>query len=303
MTFYEVLAQVMTLLQRHGRVSYRALKRQFDLDDAYVEDLKAELVEVHGLARDQDGTMLVWIGNATTAPELLPDPLQALLLPFRQPEPPLQTRTMPTTRPPASASEGGGAELRQLTVMFCDLVDSTALSTQLDPEALREVILAYQGVCTDIIQRFEGHIAQYLGDGLLVYFGYPQAYEDNARRAVRSGLEIIEAMRALNTRLTQEKGLRLAVRIGIHTGLVVVGDVGGGTRHERLALGETPNIAARLHALAAPDTVVIIGRPSAWCRDTLCVRSWSSRLCEASQHRSRSTGCSRSVVPQVPSMW
>ena len=257
MTFYEVLAQVMTLLQRHGRVSYRALKRQFDLDDAYVEDLKAELVEVHGLARDQDGTMLVWIGNATTAPELLPDPLQALLLPFHQPEPPLQTRTMPTTSPPASASEGVGAELRQLTVMFCDLVDSTALSTQLDPEALREVILAYQGVCTDIIQRFEGHIAQYLGDGLLVYFGYPQAYEDNARRAVRSGLEIIEAMRALNTRLTQEKGLRLAVRIGIHTGLVVVGDVGGGARHERLALGETPNIAARLHALAAPDTVVI----------------------------------------------
>ena len=205
MTFYEVLAQVMTLLQRHGRVSYRALKRQFDLDDAYVEDLKAELVEVHGLARDQDGTMLVWIGNATTAPELLPDPLQALLLPFHQPEPPLQTRTMPTTRPPASTSEGVGAELRQLTVMFCDLVDSTALSTQLDPEALREVILAYQGVCTDIIQRFEGHIAQYLGDGLLVYFGYPQAYEDNARRAVRSGLEIIEAMRALNTRLSPGK--------------------------------------------------------------------------------------------------
>ena len=78
--------------------------------------------------------------------------------------------------------------------MFCDLVDSTALSTQLDPETLREVILAYQGVCTDIIQRFEGHIAQYLGDGLLVYFGYPQAHEDNARRAVRSGLEIIEAI-------------------------------------------------------------------------------------------------------------
>ena len=217
MTFYEVLAQVTTLLQRHGRVSYRALKRQFDLDDAYVEDLKAELVEVHGLARDQDGAMLVWIGNTTTAPALLPDQLQALLPPFQEPESSLQTRTTPTTSTPANASEGTGAELRQLTVMFCDLVDSTALSTQLDPETLREVILAYQGVCTDIIQRFEGHIAQYLGDGLLVYFGYPQAHEDNARRAVRSGLEIIEAMQALNTRLTQEKGLRLAVRVGIHT--------------------------------------------------------------------------------------
>src|SRR5262245_64070781 len=102
MTFYEVLAQVMTLLQRHGRVSYRALKRQFDLDDAYVEDLKAELVEVHGLARDQDGTMLVWIGDAGTAPKILPDQLQALLPPFHQPEPPLQTRTTPTTSTPAS---------------------------------------------------------------------------------------------------------------------------------------------------------------------------------------------------------
>ena len=227
MTFYEVLAQVTALLQRHGRVSYRALKRQFDLDDAYVEDLKAQTIEVHGLARDQDGAML---GCGLAIPPRLQHYCQTS---FRHcyrhssnQQSPLQTRTTPTTSIPASVSEGTGAKLRQLTVMFCDLVDSTALSIQLDPEALREVILAYQGVCTDIIQHFEGHIAQYLGDGLLVYFGYPQAHEDNARRAVRSGLEIIEAMQALNTRLTQEKGLRLAVRVGIHTGLVVVGEVG-----------------------------------------------------------------------------
>src|SRR5262245_50420788 len=108
MTFYEVLAQVMTLLQRHERVSYRALKRQFDLDDAYVEDLKAELVEVQGLARDQDGTMLVWIGKATTAAELLPDLLPALSPPLYQPEPPLPTLITPTASTPASASEGAG---------------------------------------------------------------------------------------------------------------------------------------------------------------------------------------------------
>ena len=108
-----------------------------------------------------------------------------------------------------------------------------------------------------MIARFEGHIAQYLGDGLLVYFGYPLAHEDDAQRAVRAGLGIVEALGPLNTRLTQERGVQLAVRLGVHTGLVVVGDVGGGTRQEQLALGETPNLAARLQGVAAPDTLVI----------------------------------------------
>jgi len=107
-----------------------------------------------------------------------------------------------------------------------------------------------------VIARFEGHIAQYLGDGLLVYFGYPLAHEDGAQRAVRAGLGIVEAMGPLNTRLTRERGVQVAVRLGIHTGLVV-GDVGGGPRQEQLALGDTPNIAARLQGLATPDTVVI----------------------------------------------
>jgi len=149
------------------------------------------------------------------------------------------------------------AERRQLTVLFCDLVDSTALSSQLDPEDLREMVRAYQATCAEVIQRFDGHIAQYLGDGLLVYFGYPQAHEDDAQRAVRTGLGIVEAMDTLNRRLVQRPGGRLAVRVGIHTGLVVVGEMGGGGRQEQLALGETPNIAARLQGLAAPDTVVI----------------------------------------------
>ena len=131
-------------------------------------------------------------------------------------------------------------------MLFCDLVDSTALASQLDPEDLREVVRAYQDTCAKVIARFEGHIAQYLGDGLLVYFGYPLAHEDDAQRAVRAGLGIVEALGQLNTRLTQERGVQLAVRLGIHTGLVVVGEVGGGTRQEQLALGETPNLAARL---------------------------------------------------------
>ncbi|RMF86874.1 MAG: hypothetical protein D6736_14115 [Nitrospinota bacterium] len=142
-------------------------------------------------------------------------------------------------------------------MLFCDLVDSTTLAGQLDPEDLREVIQAYQAACAGVIERFEGHIAQYLGDGLLVYFGYPQAHEDDARRAVRAGLGMVDALGILNTRLEQEYGVRLAVRVGMHTGLVVVGEMGAGGRQEQLALGETPNIAARLQGLAAPDTVVM----------------------------------------------
>src|SRR5262249_17768860 len=149
------------------------------------------------------------------------------------------------------------AERRQLTVMFCDLVDSTKLSSQLDPEEYREVVRGYQQVCTDVIQRYDGHIAQLLGDGLLVYFGYPQAHEDDAQRAVRTGLGILDAMGALNARLQHEQGIQLAIRLGIHTGLVVVGEMGNTGRQEQLALGETPNVAARIQGLATPNSLVV----------------------------------------------
>jgi class 3 adenylate cyclase/tetratricopeptide (TPR) repeat protein len=148
------------------------------------------------------------------------------------------------------------AERRQLTVMFCDLVGSMTLSEQLDPEELRDVVRIYQEVCAEVIDRFEGHIAQYLGDGLLVYFGYPLAHEDDAQRAVRAGLEIVGAIHELplhNTRLQKS----LQVRIGIHTGPVVVGEMGRGEKREQLALGDTLNIASRLQNLAEPNTVVI----------------------------------------------
>ena len=147
------------------------------------------------------------------------------------------TLALPQTTLPLAASSTPDAERRQLTVLFCDLVDSTALASQLDPEDLREVVRAYQETCAKVIARFEGYIAQYLGDGLLVYFGYPLAHEDDAQRAVRAGLGMVEALGQLKTRLAQEPGVQLAVRLGIHTGLVVVGEVGGGTRQEQLALG------------------------------------------------------------------
>ncbi|MEM7581777.1 MAG: AAA family ATPase [Acidobacteriota bacterium] len=149
------------------------------------------------------------------------------------------------------------AENRQLTVMFCDLVGSTALAELLDPESLRQVVMAYQEVASEVIDRFEGHVAQLLGDGLLVYFGYPRAHEDDPRRAVHAALGVVEAIAKLNERQYSEEDFQLAVRVGIHTGQVVTGDVGAGGRWERLAVGQTPNVAARLQGLAEANGIVM----------------------------------------------
>jgi class 3 adenylate cyclase len=145
------------------------------------------------------------------------------------------------------------AERRQLTVMFCDLVSSTELSSRLDPEDLRDVIAAYHRAVADVVRAFDGFIARYMGDGVLVYFGYPRAHEDEAERAVRAGLGVIEAVGRLDV-----KSVELNARVGIATGLVVVGDlIGEGPAEERSVVGETPNLAARLQALAEPGAVVI----------------------------------------------
>src|SRR5215470_14846279 len=198
MDFYDILDQVIDLLQHRGKASYRALKLQFKLDDAALDILKDELIKVHQLARDQDGEMLVWTGDTA--------PAQAVASPPAQP-----------TQPPAvqqqQAPQTPEAERRQLTVMFCDLVESTQLSGQLDPEDYREVVRAYQATCTEVIQGFDGHVAQLLGDGLLVYFGYPVAHEDDPLRAVRTSLGILAAMGDLNTRLQQDKGIQLTIRL------------------------------------------------------------------------------------------
>ncbi len=157
----------------------------------------------------------------------------------------------------AAPAPAPAAELRQLTVLFCDLVGSTSFSEALDPEDFREVIATYQSVCERVIRKHEGHIAQYLGDGVLVYFGYPVAHEDDDRRAVRTGLEIIADLEAASARLYKQHRIRLNARVGIHTGAVVVGEVGGGERREQLAMGKTPNLAARIQNIAAPGTVVV----------------------------------------------
>jgi hypothetical protein len=170
MDYDAILAQILALLQQKQRLSYRVLKRRFQLADDLLEDLKEDLIYAKQLAVDEDGRVLIWTGWAAAH------------------TPPGTSPTAVTTAPLPDA------ERRQLTVLFCDLVDSTALACQLDPEDLRAVVRAYQDTCAKVIARFDGHIAQYLGDGLLVYFGYPLTHEDNAQRAVQAGLGMVEAM-------------------------------------------------------------------------------------------------------------
>ena len=164
-------------------------------------------------------------------------------------EPPVVTKSPASRGSPAPAN----AERRQLTVMFCDLVGSTALSSRLDPEDLREVVAAYHGAVAKIVAGFDGFVSRYMGDGLLVYFGYPKAHEDDPERAVRAGLDAIEAVGRLDV-----QSVKLQARVGIATGLVVVGDlIGEGSAQEESVVGQTPNLAARLQALAEPNAVVI----------------------------------------------
>jgi class 3 adenylate cyclase/predicted ATPase len=162
--------------------------------------------------------------------------------------------SLPNPPPPAGEGRvGPDAERRQLTVMFCDLVGSTALSTRLDPEDLREVLAAYHHAVAELVAGFDGFVARYMGDGVLIYFGHPRAHEDDAERAVRAGLGLIDAVGRLDVRYA-----KLQARVGIATGLVVVGDViGEGSAQEQSVVGETPNLAARLQSLAEPGAVVI----------------------------------------------
>ena len=241
MDLYAVSDQVRALLQQRGRLAYRMLTLQFQLDDKQLEAIKEEIIDIQQVAADKDGKMLVWTGGETSE------------------EMPSQTPDVPALEPSSSAPsaqperEAPSGERRQLTVMFCDLVGSTSLSEQLDPEELQTVVRTYQEVSAQVIERHDGYIAQYLGDGLLVYFGYPAAHEDDAARAIRAGLEIVAALRQARSQFPQP----VHVRVGIHTGPVVVSQMGGGSRHEQLALGETPNVAARVQGQAQPDEVVI----------------------------------------------
>ena len=233
MTFDEILSATLEMLKRRKRLTYRAIKRQFGLDNDFLEDLKTEIIQGQRVAIDEGGELLVWTGDADTTP----------VPPQKQGADQIQLASQ--------------AERRQLTLMFSDVVGSTILSQRLDPEELLKVVKEYRKTCEEIILQFEGTIQQFMGDGVLVYFGYPVAHENDAQRAVLAALGIIDELPNLNRRLQEICGVELSLRVGIHTGLVVVGELEGGNRMEPTALGETPNLAARIQDLTKPNTVVI----------------------------------------------
>jgi class 3 adenylate cyclase/predicted ATPase len=269
MKLQPILAQTVWLLLTEGRVSYDRLRLEFELDDQAIEAIRKELIQVKKFAVDKNGEFLLWAGAQQPSATANLQPTDTLASPQLTPlashgEAPLPrikgTRLVPSdTMALAPAPQApSDAERRPLTVMFCDLADSTALSTKLDPEDLQDIIRAYQEGCTALIKEYEGYVAKYMGDGILVYFGYPVSLERNAERAVRSAVAIVEIMAGLNHTIGCDKGVDIAVRIGISTGTVVVGEiVGEGLAQERTVIGEAPNIAARLQGIAARNGVVI----------------------------------------------
>ena len=228
MDFEQALKEVIWRLVTEGGISYRRIKLSFGLDDDALEELRRELIGIKRLAADVDGERLIWAPDGRTAqPErtALSQPMPALRL---------------AERPPAPAADRDlpSAERRHLTVMFCDLADSTHLSALLDPEDMGDVIRAYQEAVSEAVRRFDGYIAKFMGDGVLIYFGYPNAQEKDAERAVRAGLAILDALPALNAETAHGNGTRLAVRVGIASGIVVVGEtIGEGAAREQTVVG------------------------------------------------------------------
>jgi class 3 adenylate cyclase/tetratricopeptide (TPR) repeat protein len=222
-------------LRRLGLEKYEAAFRENEIDDTVLPSLTAEDLKDLG------------VGSVGHRRKLL-DAIAALRTDAKAPPPQQRSDAPPATKKAATDT----ADRRQVTVMFSDLVGSTALAARMDPEDLREVISAYQTCVADTVRRFGGFLARYMGDGVLIYFGYPTAHEDDAERAVRAGLALIDAVASLPT------SEPIRVRIGAATGLVVVGDlIGSGEAQERRIVGETPNLAARLQGMAEPNMVVI----------------------------------------------
>src|SRR6266700_6883808 len=251
MTFEEILDQAIALLRRRGRLTYSTLKRQFQLDDAALEDLQNELIAGQRLAADEQGNVLVWTGAEGSAPSpTAPSASSQNRLPLAY-TPAYLAEKILTSR---SALEG---ERKQVTVLFADIVGFTTLAEQLDPEVVHDIInRCFEGITAEV-HRFEGTINQYTGDGVMALFGAPIAHEDSPRRAVHAALGIQRAIRDVAQGLQAERGLSLQMRMGLNTGLVVVGKIGDDLRMDYTAVGDTTNLAARLQQLAPPGSVVI----------------------------------------------
>ena len=249
MTFEEILDHAIAMLQRRGRVTYSTLKRQFQLDDAALEDLKNELIEGQRLAVDERGNVLVWKGDTASAatPAATPAPVQA-----QAPHtytPPYLAEKILTSR---SALEG---ERKQVTVLFADLKGSTELIEGLDPEEARTLLDPALHVMMGAVHRYEGTVNQVLGDGIMALFGAPVAHEDHAVRACYASLAMQAAMQRYAAEVRRSHGLEMQARVGLHSGEVVVRSIGNDLHMDYSAVGQTTHLAARMEQLATPGSI------------------------------------------------
>src|SRR5215471_2207060 len=260
MDYEELVAKVIELLQREKRVPYRVLKRRFALDDDYIEDLKIDLIEAKRLAVDENNRILVWIGEAggpAEAPTLSSTPATlAQALPTTTPEreplsytPKHLAEKILTSR---SALEG---ERKQVTVLFCDLTNSTPIAERIGPEAMHTLLNRFFAAALNEVHRYEGTINQFLGDGFMALFGAPLAHEDHARRAVLAALALQRTLQEAD--VGKPYGEACQFRMGLNSGLVVVGSIGDNLRMDYSAIGDTTNLAARLQQHAEPGTILI----------------------------------------------
>jgi len=249
MTFEEILDQAIAMLQRRGRLTYGALKRQFNLDDAYLEDLKAELIDAQRLAVEEQGNVLVWTGDTASVAAPVPAPA------------PVQAQTPLTYTPPhltekiLAVRHDLEGERKQVTVLFADLKDSTELIRGLDPEAAQQLLDPALHHMMDAVHRFEGTVNQVLGDGIMALFGAPIAHEDHALRACYAALAMQAAMQSYTEEVRRTRGLELRMRVGLNSGEVVVRAIGNDLHMDYSAVGETTHLAARMEQLATPGSI------------------------------------------------
>jgi class 3 adenylate cyclase len=247
MTFDEVLAQVLDLLERQGRVSYRALKRRFALDDDYLEDLKAELIDAQRLAIDEEGKVLVWTGGPMTNAVLAREPERA---PLSYTPNHLAEKILASKR----ALEG---ERKQVTVLFADLKSSLELLADRDPEEARQLLDPVLMLMMDTVHRYEGTVNQVMGDGIMALFGAPIAHEDHALRACYAALAMQEAIRRHSEGVRRGHGITVHIRVGLNSGAVVVRAIGNALHMDYSAIGQTTHLAARMEQLTTPGSILL----------------------------------------------
>src|SRR5262245_38385692 len=251
MTFEEILDQAIAMLQRRGRLTYSTLKRQFQLDDAALEDLKNELIAGQRLAVDEQGNVLVWTGTEAAIPDAIAPPAS------NQDRVPLAYTPSYLAEKILTSKSALEGERKQVTVLFADLTGSTELIRDLDPEQARAILDPALHAMMEAVHRYEGTVNQVLGDGIMALFGAPLAHEDHAVRACYAALAMQDALRRYAEEVRRTHGLMVQMRVGLNSGEVVVRAIGNDLRMDYSAVGLTTVLAARMEQLATPGSILL----------------------------------------------